>query len=43
MKENVTENFDIQKYYKKNELKNIENDSCFDNFGWGAYFLLWNQ
>ena len=26
-KENVTENFDIQKYYRKNEPKNIQNDS----------------
>ena len=27
MIENVTENFDIQKYYMKNELKKIQNDS----------------
>ena len=26
MKENLNENFDIQKYYKKNELKKIQND-----------------
>ena len=32
MTEDETAIFDIQKYYKKNELKNIQNDSWFDKF-----------
>ena len=39
-KKNPTENFNIQKYYKKIELKNIQNDSWFHNFWLREYFCF---
>ena len=32
MNEKLTKSFDTEKYYQKNELKNIQNDSWFDKF-----------